>query len=450
MELAQAARSQWKSRLGAVLAAAGSAVGLGNIWKFPYLVGANGGAAFVLLYLAFVLLIGIPLIMTEFVVGRKTTRNPVGAFRELAPGTAWVIPGISGVVAGFLILSFYSVVAGWVLRYAVTSLLGALSGLNPEGAAALFTEFIGGTWAPLFWHLLFMALTVYIVAAGVQEGIEKWSKILMPGLFILVIILVIRSLTLPGSHPGIAYYLQPDFSALTGKSVLAALGQMFFSLSLGMGCMITYGSYISRQDSLVKTAGQVGLIDTLVALLAGLVIFPAAFAFGIEPGAGPGLVFITLPAIFAQMPLGQFFACLFFLLLAIAALTSSISLLETVVAYFVDEKDWGRRQTAVVWGGLAFLAGIPSALSQGAVNLTVFGLSFLDAVDYLTSNILLPLGGLLTALFVGWRMRQEDVLAEALQGGGMTTGMAQVWYFLVRTIAPLAIGLIFANAIGLF
>ncbi len=448
MELAQPPRSQWKSHLGAVLAAAGSAVGLGNIWKFPYLVGANGGATFVLLYLVFVLLIGIPLIMTEFVLGRKTARNPVGAFRQVAPGSAWVVPGISGVVAGFLILSFYSVVAGWALYYTVISLLGGLSGLNPTGATNLFTNFTGGAFGPIFWHLLFMAWTVYIVAAGVQSGIEKWSKFLMPGLFILVILLVIRSLTLPGSAPGASFYLKPDFSELTGKSVLAALGQMFFSLSLGMGCMITYGSYLSRQESLVKTASQVALIDTLVALLAGLVIFPAAFAFGIEPGAGPGLVFITLPSIFAQMPVGWLFAFLFFLLLSIAAVTSSISLLETVVAYFVDEKNWARQKAAVIWGSLAFLAGIPSALSQGAVDLSLFGLSFLDAVDFLTSNILLPLGGLLTAVFVGWRMRQEDVLAEALQGGGMTGGLAKIWYFLVRTIAPIAISLIFANAIG--
>lgn len=444
------ARPEWRSHLGAILAAAGSAVGLGNIWKFPYMAGANGGAAFVLIYLFFVLLLGIPLILTEFVVGRKTGLNPVGAFSKLAPRSGWVLPGILGVASGFLILSFYSVIAGWAMYYALQTLTGALTGLGGQDTVTFFTSFIGTAGTPLFWHLLFMIITVYIVAAGVEEGIEKWSKLLMPALFILIIILAIRSITLPGSGEGIAFYLKPDFSKLNTGSILAALGQTFFSLSVGMGAMMTYGSYISRKASLFKTAGQVAAIDTSIALLAGFVIFPAAFAFGIEPGAGPGLVFITLPTIFTQMPLGSFFAFLFFVLLSIAALTSSISLLETVVAYFIDQKRWGRLKASVLAGALVFLLGIPSSLSQGAVPISIFGVSFLDAVDFLTSNIMLPLGGLLTAIFVGWRMKSEDVLTEAMDGSKVSKGLAQTWLLLVRFAAPAAILLIFINAIGLF
>ncbi|MCK5767912.1 MAG: sodium-dependent transporter, partial [Candidatus Atribacteria bacterium] len=336
MEKQTGKRETWGSSLGFVLAAAGSAIGLGNIWKFPYITGMYGGAAFVIVYLLFVVLVCIPVMSSELLIGRLTSKNPVGAFKELVPKSSWWLVGAMGILAGFIILSFYSVIGGWAISYIFKS--GAYMASGGENAGSIFGGFITSPIAPLVWHGIFMAICIGIVMAGVEKGIEKYSKILMPALVILMLILIIRSVTLPGSTAGLSFYLNPDFSKLSAEGILAALGQAFFSLSLGMGCMITYGSYLKKDSNIPTDSYWISGADTVIALLAGLMIFPAVFAFGLEPGAGPGLTFITVPAVFASMgAIGHLFGILFFVLLTFAAVTSAISLLEVVCAYFIDE-----------------------------------------------------------------------------------------------------------------
>ena len=393
-------RESWGGKMGFWLAAAGSAIGLGNIWRFPYLTGANGGAAFVFIYLLIVLTIGFSVMLAEFAIGRHTNLNAVGAFQKLKGGP-WQIAGWMGVLAGFVILSFYSVIGGWTIKYILSSFTGMIS--TSTNSTDYFLNFIANGPQTVLYHAIFMAITIFVVYRGVGKGIEDTCKILMPALFAILVILIIRAVTLPGALAGIDFYLNPDFSKITGKTILAALGQAFFSLSLGMGCMITYGSYIkSKKDSLPKAAAIITLLDTSAAFLAGFVIFPTVFAFGAEPGAGPGLTFITLPKVFALMPGGQVWSALFFLLLCVAALTSAISLLEVVVAYAIDNLKWPRHKAAIGIGGVIFLLGVPSALSQGAVSLNILGMSFLDLLDFISNNILLTVGGLLISLFVGW------------------------------------------------
>jgi len=360
-------REHWGTRIGFILATAGSAVGLGNIWKFPYITGQNGGAAFVFIYIACILLIGLPIMVAEILLGRRTQKNPVGAFRALEKPThsfihyhrhypdkehpsmpyfPWFMAGGLGVVNGFIILSFYSVVAGWTLAYIIEAASGTFSKFaTVESAGAYFGQFASSPISPILYHGLFMMATMGIVIKGIQKGIEHWNKILMPSLFVLLLILLIRGLTLPGASEGVAYFLKPDFGLVTWKTVLAALGQAFFTLSLGMGAIITYGSYLSKKENIPHAATMVILFDTLVALVAGLAIFACVFAMNLSPTAGPGLVFHTIPAVFNQMPGGYIFGILFFVLLFIAALTSSVSILETIVAYFVDEKKMDSRQS---------------------------------------------------------------------------------------------------------
>jgi NSS family neurotransmitter:Na+ symporter len=390
--------------MGFIMAASGSAVGLGNVWKFPYIVGDNGGGAFVLVYLICIALVGLPIMLAEFTVGRKTSLNPVGAFQQLKPGTPWVGIGFMGVLAGFLILSFYGVVGGWTLAYVVKALTHSLDQFtNPADAGKLFGTFIANTGEVMFYHALFMGLTIAIVIKGVHGGIEKACDILMPTLVVMLVILMIRALTLDGAMEGLKFYLYPDFSKLSGHSVLVAMGQAFFSLSLGMGAMITYASYLPAKENLTSATLYVVLFDTLIALMMGLVIFPAVFAMGLEPTEGPGLVFSVLPAVFTGMPFGWMASIIFFTLLAIAALTSAISLLEVVVAYFIDQKGWGRKKSVLVMGGVIFVLGIPSGLSFGLLADTqLFGMTFFDHVDNISSNYLLPIGGMLTAIFVAW------------------------------------------------
>jgi NSS family neurotransmitter:Na+ symporter len=438
-------RESWGGKLGFWLAAAGSAIGLGNIWRFPYLAGANGGAAFVFIYLLLVLTIGFSVMLAEFAIGRHTNLNAVGAFQKLKGGP-WQIAGWMGVIAGFVILSFYSVIGGWTIKYIISSFTGMIS--TSTDSTEYFLNFIANGPQTVLYLAIFMAITIFVVYRGVGKGIEDTCKILMPALFAILVILIIRAVTLPGAFAGIDFYLNPDFSKITGKTILAALGQAFFSLSLGMGCMITYGSYIkSKKDSLPKAAAIITLLDTSAAFLAGFVIFPTVFAFGAEPGAGPGLTFITLPKVFALMPGGQIWSALFFLLLCVAALTSAISLLEVVVAYAIDNLKWPRHKAALSIGGVIFLLGIPSALSQGAVSLNVLGMSFLDLLDFISNNILLTVGGLLISLFVGWII--PDIAKKETTSHG-PFAFQTLWLWICRVVAPVAIFIIILGGFGLF
>ena len=397
-------RGFWGSRFGFILAASGSAIGLGNIWKFPYIVGENGGGAFVLIYLICIFIIGTPIMLAEFTLGRKTNLNPVGAFHSLKPNSAYTSIGYMGVLAGFLILSFYGVVGGWTFAYVVKSVTGSvLSFTSPKEAGVFFGNFISNTGETLLYHALFMGLCIAIVLRGVHGGIERACKILMPTLVLFLFLLMIRSLTLDGAMEGVGFYLNPDFSKISVNTVLIALGQAFFSLSLGMGCMITYGSYLSEKENLTSSTVYVVMFYTLIALLVGMVIFPAVFAMGLEPTEGPSLVFSVLPTVFTSMPMGHVVSIIFFTLLAIAAITSGISLLEVVVAYFIDQRGWQRKKAVIIVGSSIFAFGIPSGLSFGAMaELKLVGMTFFDHVDNIASNYLLPLGGMLTAIFVGW------------------------------------------------
>ncbi len=437
-------REHWTTRLGFILAAAGSAVGLGNIWRFPFVAGTQGGAAFLIIYLAFIIIIGYPLMVTEMTLGRKTQRNPVGAFKSLAPSTPWWLVGALGVFTGFVILSYYSVVAGWSLHYIVES----ITGLSPEMEyGALFEGHITQIGLPIFWHAIFMAITVGIIASGVVRGIQRAVKTLMPILFILLIVLIVRALTLEGAAEGIAFYLSPDFGEVTWTTLQDAVAQSFFTLSLGMGAIITYGSYLSREDNIGDNAAYVVGLDTLIAIMAGFAIFPAVFALGLDPAAGPGLTFITLPAVFAEMPAGSFFGFLFFVLLSIAAVTSAISLLEVVTAWLVDEHNWARKKAAVVLGVIIFLVGIPPVLGYSAwAEFEFLGFDVLDTYDWFANAIFLPLGGLLTAVFAGYVWKAHNLADEAnrVEGKIWIGG----WYgFLIRIVVPIAIAIVMALGI---
>ena len=439
-------RGFWSSRLGFILAASGSAVGLGNVWKFPYIVGENGGGAFVLIYLVCIFVIGTPIMLAEFTLGRKTSRNPVGAFEQLRPNSPWTGIGYMGVLGGFLILSFYGVVGGWTYAYVVKSISGSvLAFSSPNEAGAFFENFIGNTGEILFYHALFMGTCIAIVLRGVHGGIEKACNILMPALVVILLLLMLRSLTLDGAMEGVAFYLTPDFNKISGNVVLIALGQAFFSLSLGMGAMITYGSYLSDKENLTSSTIYVVIFDTLIALMVGMVIFPAVFAMGLEPTEGPGLVFSVLPTVFAYMPLGHGVAVIFFILLAIAAITSGISLLEVVVAYFIDQRGWKRKKAVLVVGLTIFALGIPSGLSFGVMaDVKLMGMTFFDHIDNIASNYLLPLGGMLTAIFVGWVWGTKNA-HEEIEKHENKFGFpwAQSWEFLIRYITPVAVGIVF-------
>lgn len=437
-------RGFWGSRLGFILAASGSAVGLGNVWKFPYITGQNGGGAFVLIYLVCILVVGLPIMLAEFTLGRKTNLNPVGAFQQLKPNSAWVGIGFMGVLAGFLILSFYGVVGGWTLAYIAKSFSQAvLNFTSPKEAGEFFESFIANSGEIIFYHALFMGICIAIVIRGVHSGIERACDILMPTLAIMLLILMVRSLTLPGAMEGVKFYLTPDFSKINASVVLIALGQAFFSLSLGMGAMLTYGSYLSGKENLTLATGYVVLFDTLIALLVGMVIFPAVFAMGLEPAEGPSLVFIVLPAVFTSMPFGTVVSIIFFTLLAIAAVTSGISLLEVVVAYFIDQVGWTRKKAVLIMGGVIFALGVPSALSFGVMSdVKFFGMTFFDMIDNFASNYLLPLGGMLTAIFAGWIWGVAAVRKE-IEKHETRFHWAKIWGFLIRFITPVAVAIVF-------
>ncbi len=443
-------RAEFSSSFGVIAAAAGSAVGLGNIWKFPYITGVYGGAAFLFVYLGFILAIGLPIMLSEFIIGRKSHRNAFGAFKKLAPNSLWQYVGILGVGAAFMILAFYGVVAGWSIDYIVTALSNGFEDQSPDQLAVMFTSFIESPIQPVMYQLLFMVLTGAIVMLGIKDGIERNVKVMMPVLVVIIIILNIRAVTLPGAGEGLRFLFHPDFSKLTGEGVLSALGHAFFSLSLGMGTLITYGSYIDKKNNLLNTAVKVTIADTLIAILAGVAIFPAVFAFGIEPSSGPGLVFITLPNVFQQMPGGYIFAILFFLLLTVAALTSSISILEVVVAYFHEELKLKRKIATIFSTALIALLGVICSLSMGIFkDYTFYDLNFFDLLDWISANLLLPLGGLFISLFIGWKFGRKKIRAEIENGGSISELLLSGFIFLVKFIAPIAIAIVFLSGIGL-
>jgi neurotransmitter:Na+ symporter, NSS family len=448
-------REKWGSKIGFILAAAGSAIGLGNIWKFPYIAGENGGASFVLVYLICIAVIGLPVLIAEILIGRTTQRNPVGAFYKLSQSKVWASLGGLGVVAGFMILSFYAIIAGWAIGYIVEAVMGNFyKWPEPASSAEHFHDLVSNPFWVIGYFGLFMILTMAIVFAGVKKGIERASKIMMPILFVLLIILMIRGLTLEGAGEGLDFLWNPDWSKITANSILLALGHAFFTLSLGMGAMLTYGSYMSDDNSVPGAALQVVTLDTLIALVAGMAIFTAVFAVGLDPAAGPGLIFHTLPVVFVKMPAGYIFSILFFILLSIAALTSSISLLEVVVAYFVDELKWKRHNAAVIIGIVIFTLGLPSALSFNLLpDLKIFNLNFFDLADFIASNILLPVGGLLISVFVAWIWGFDRVLPNLRNGAEKLfenyPWTITVWKIFLKFLSPVLIFLVFLHSIGL-
>jgi len=451
-------RGQWGSKFGFIMAAAGSAVGLGNIWRFPYLTGENGGAAFVLVYIICVVLVAVPMLINEIAIGRLTGKNPVGAVQALGGNKFWItLVGVLPLIVTFVVLSYYSTIAGWTVGYIFTSLFSIKTS---------FAEFIANPAYVIPLGGFVILLTAFIVLAGVAGGIEKVTKILMPMLFILLLVVIVRSITLPGAGKGIEYYLIPDFSKINGHVILAALTQAFFSLGVGWGMMITYGSYLNKSQNIVSSSLWVGVMDTSIALLAGFMVFPAVFAFNQSPAEGPTLVFSVLANIFQEMPLGNIAGALFFLLLFFAAITSTISMLEAPSAYFMDQKKWNRKRAAWTVAIAAFLLGIPSALSTGAIEgLSVMQVNFLgviktgvmDIFDYLFGSLFMMLVVLSTCLFTGWFIKTELLVDEIEKGmpsfkTGKIVGIApyKIWLFMIRFVCPIIIGIVILNMFGVF
>ena len=448
-------RANFGSKLGVVLASAGSAVGLGNIWRFPFETGNHGGAAFILIYLACVLLLGAPIMIAEFLIGRRSRANTAGAYQKLAPGTHWRWVGRMGVLAGFLILGYYSVVAGWTLEFICEAGSNSFAGKSAADFIASFNGFVSHPWRPVVWLVLFLLATHFIIVKGVEKGIEKSSKIMMPLLFVLLLVLAVCSISLPGSGAGLEFLLKPDFSKVDGNVLLGAMGQAFFSLSLGMGCLCTYASYFRSDTNLPRTAFNVSIIDTLVAFLAGIIIFPAAFSVGIQPDAGPSLLFITLPNVFQQafgsMPwLAITLSLMFYVLLALAALTSTISLHEVVTAYLHEEFNLTRKKAAWMVTTGCIVLGVFCSLSLGpGKEYTLFGLTLFDLFDFVTAKIMLPLGGRFIAIFTGWYLAKRIVWEEISNNGTLKIQIYRLLIFILRFIAPVAIAFIFINELGL-
>ncbi len=442
----------WSSRLAFILAVTGAAVGLGNIWKFPYMAGANGGGAFVLIYLVCVLVIGLPIMMSEIMIGRRGRRNPVATMlilgEEEAGQKSWGLVGIMGVIGGFLILTFYSVIAGWTIAYFFKAATNSFAGSDVQAISDTFTTFTANPLVTGFWHTIFMIFTVGLVALGVEKGLEKAVRFMVPALLVLLFVLLIYAITSGSFAQGLEFMFKPDFSKVTGSTVLAAMGQAFFTLSIGMGSVMAYGAYLPQSASIVQTSIAVVFADTAIAILAGLVIFPIVFANGLDPAEGPGLIFQTLPLAFGQMAGGAIFGSLFFLLLGFAALTSAISLMEPAVAWMIESRRLSRAGAAFVVGGAIWAFGFLNVLSFSSLKDTVFlkG-TFFDNIDYLTSNIMLPLGGLAITVFAGWVMCRNSSADELDPAAGY---VYRAWRLVTRYIAPIAVVLVFLNAIGVF
>jgi NSS family neurotransmitter:Na+ symporter len=444
-------RDSFGSRFGALVAMAGSAVGLGNLWRFPYLVGENGGAAFIIVYVILSFVICLPIFVSEFVIGRRSQKNAYSAFRDLSGGSAWRWVGLFTIIVPLIVLSYYSVIGGWSIEYLLKSLTFSFTGGESQSAlSTMFSDFVSSAWGPLLVHTGFLLLTTLIVMVGIKDGIEKFSKVMMPMLFFIVIGIAIYSMTLPGAKAGLDYLFNPDFSKINGKAIAAALGQAFFSLSLGFGTIMTYASYVDKKENPLFQSVATASSDLLFALVAGMAIMPAVFAFGISPQTGPGLVFETLPYVFGQMPAGGFIAILFFLALLVAAVTSSISMLEVGVAYLVEEKKISRIWACVILFAICWVVGAVCSLSFGPLShIKIDGGNIFDFFDNLSSNILMTLGSLLTVLFVGWRLKKTDVYDEFTNGGTLSTNarIFGVLWFLIRYICPLAIILIFVSGL---
>lgn len=441
-------RDSFGSKFGIIAATAGSAIGLGNIWKFPYIAGENGGGVFLVIYLIFIVLIGVPVMMSEFIIGRKAKQNVFGAFRQLTSHGFWKIIGVMGVLAAFLILSFYGTIAGWTIEYLFIAIKNGFAQNSASEINTMFEVFSTSAIKPVLLQIVFMGLTAYIVIGGIKKGIEKYTKILMPLLLIIIIYLDITAVSLKGGIEGLKFLFQPDFSKLTTTCIIDALGHSFFTLSLGMGVLITYASYFQKDTNLTETSISVAGADTLIALLAGIAIFPAVFAFHAEPGSGPGLVFMTLPNIFKLIPGGYIFSILFFLLLAVAALTSSISILEVVVAYVSEEKNITRKKATILTTILITITGILCTLSFGPLNnLKLGGFTIFDIFDKLASNILLPLGGMLISIFIGWKLNKHIITEELSNYGTIKIKFAKLFMFLVRYLAPIAIFFVFVHGL---
>ena len=459
-------REQWSSKTSFILAAAGSAVGLGNIWKFPYIAGENGGAAFLFIYLICIILIGLPILNIEILLGRTTKKNPVGAFVALSDSKFWKYVGIIGVFASFTILSFYSVVGGWSLAYTYEALIGTFNTSafdNPSSAGEFFDLKNSNALWVLGYHTLFLSIVVIILLSGVRAGLEKASKFLMPILILILLILVVQGLILPDANKGVSFLFQPDWSKINGQTILLALGHAFFTLSLGMGAMMTYGSYLSDNDDVVNASYLVAFLDTVIAVFAGLAIFTVVFSSGYDPTAGPGLVFHVLPPLLSDLVGGYVFALLFFLLLSIAAVTSGISILEVSVAYLVDEQKFSRKKAVLIMASLVYLAAIPCALSfnllaDSTIDFQGKPFTFFDIADYLASNVLLPLGGLFLAIFAGYFWGIDEVIKNLLIGEsnsiyfGNSIAKSQnfknIFGFTVKYICPILIFLVFLYSIG--
>lgn len=446
----QSIHGQWSGRWAFILAATGSAVGLGNIWKFPYITGENGGGAFVLVYLVCIAIVGIPIMMAEILLGRRGRSTPINSMRRLTTEVGasgwWQAIGWFGMLAGFIILSFYSVIAGWAISYIPAMGSGAFAGADADFVANQFGELLSSPWVLMFWHTLFMVMTMAVVMRGVRNGLEKAVRFLMPALFALLILMVGYSMSMGEFMHGVSFLFSPDFSQLTSTGVLIALGHAFFTLSLGMGAIMIYGSYLPSDISITKTTFIIAGTDTLVALLAGLAIFPIVFANGLEPGAGPGLIFQTLPIAFGQMPMGSFFGLLFFVLLTFAAWSSAISAIEPAVTWLIENRGMSRKAASVLAGLVTWTLGIGTVLSFNVWSeATLFGKTFFDILDFVASNILLPLGGLLIAVFAAWLA--PKILTQDELGLGDTRGY-HIWRFLARYITPVAVILVFLNAIG--
>ncbi|MEC9436890.1 MAG: sodium-dependent transporter [Candidatus Neomarinimicrobiota bacterium] len=451
-------REKWGSKLGFILAAAGSAVGIGNIWKYPHMAGQNGGSAFTIVYLICIFLVGLSIVIAEFAIGRKTQLSPVGAFEKLAPGSTWKYVGFLGVASAFVILSFYGVVGGWILKYIIDSVTGGFSQLagNPDASSAIFGTFIESTWSPLLYQIFFMALCMWVIINGVKGGIEKWSSVMMPLIILLLAVLAVRGVTLEGGMKGISFLFNPRFEDLTPSSIVLALGHSFFTVSLGMGTMITYGSYLDRKQNLLTSAVWIIVIDTLIALLAGIAIFTTVFALGANPAEGPGLIFVVLPSVFPQLAGGTIWATMFFFLLFMAALTSAISILEVQTAYLIDQRNWSRKKATLLFGSIVTVIGMFCSLSLGGgINITgIFGESFFlgptffDVMDNLSSKYMLPIGGMMTAVFILVKWKMPEYMKELKTGadefnfsanlikGGLVFASLVVAFIILNEIIP--------------
>lgn len=447
-------RANFGSKIGVILATAGSAVGLGNVWRFPYMAGQNGGAVFIMIYVACVFVLGIPCMMNEFIIGRNSASNTARAYRKLAGGTPWALIGYFGVLTGLIITGYYAVVSGWCFQYIYASAMGHLKG-DPQFFADYFTAFEQNPLKPVFWAVLFLLVTHFVIVRGVRNGIEKASKMLMPALFVLLLILVVAACMLPGAWSGVEFLFKPDFSKVTKDVFLGALGQSFYSLSIGMGCLCTFASYFSRDTNLTRSAVQISVLDTLIAILAGLIIFPAAFSVGVSPDSGPSLIFITLPNVFmeafASMPaVGYVVALAFYALLSLAALTSLISLHEVSTAFVVEELRISRAKAATIVTAVCGVIAAMCSLSLGrfADALSIGGKSLFDCFDFLTGQIMLPMGGFMTCLFLGWYMPHKIVRDEYTNFGTMRGKYFHLYIFLVKYLCPVCILLVFLHQFG--